>query len=670
MTAIRVTGFRGILPRTANRLLPDQAAQLAQNVILSSGELRALNAPAFVYAPSSALAVQSVFRVDDSTWFCWPTADVAMVKVPLASDARYAYTGDGVPKITTKTLGTPVSVSGVPAACRALGIPNPGVNPTVSPTGGTGAAVTRYYVYTFVSDWNEESGPSPVSDLQTAKVDSTWAISGMDTAPPNSGTVTGATYSGGFVTVTLGARHYGRTSDQITFASVGGMTDLNGTFTIADVPAYNQVKVALTTAQTYTSGGTWSRPVPWGTCTKRLYRTSGSTADFQLVAEGISGTTYSDTLLDTAIPGDSLVSAAWAPPPVNLTGLVALPDGSIAGYIAGGSTVCRSEPYQPHAWPAEYQRQMQFPVSGIAALADSSVVVATTGMPYIITGADPASALAQKIESALPCLSSHSVCSIGDAAIYSTRGGLARVGPGVIGGAELMTSGVWGAPEWVSLTPGSLRCAFSNGVLHMFSTTAPASVYMLPMTSADAGLVTSAPQTVDTLHAAPDTGRLYFAFGRQVYEFNPDSGEPLTYNWRSKDFVVPSPVNLGAAKVVFDAASVSAANTALAAAAAARAAANVALIAAGQARGSINASRINRFKLNGSALQNAVPGTASVTFQLYAGGVLRFTKLLTSGKAFRLPAGYKADEFSMKLISNVQVRSVEMAETMLGLKQV
>lgn len=49
MGAIRITAFGGIIPRTSERLIPDNAAQIATNCRLSSGELEPFNAPALSY---------------------------------------------------------------------------------------------------------------------------------------------------------------------------------------------------------------------------------------------------------------------------------------------------------------------------------------------------------------------------------------------------------------------------------------------------------------------------------------------------------------------------------------------------------------------------------------------------------------------------------------------
>ena len=72
-------------------------------------------------------------------------------------------------------------------------------------------------------------------------------------APPNSGTITGASKTATQVTFSLAARHYCRVGDEFTVGSILGMTDANGVWEVAAVPATNQITIDLVTAQTYTS---------------------------------------------------------------------------------------------------------------------------------------------------------------------------------------------------------------------------------------------------------------------------------------------------------------------------------------------------------------------------------------------------------------------------------
>ncbi|MEI8197065.1 MAG: hypothetical protein WCI73_14290, partial [Phycisphaerae bacterium] len=59
-----------------------------------------------------------------------------------------------------------------------------------------------------------------------------------------------------------------------------------------------------------------------------------------------------------------------------------------------------------------------------------------------------------------------------------------------------------------------------------------------------------------------------------------------------------------------------------------------------------------------------------LTFILYAGGKVRFTKTVTSEKPFRLPQGYRSDNCSMRLQGNVIVKRVILAQSMDSLRQV
>ena len=49
--------------------------------------------------------------------------------------------------------------------------------------------------------------------------------------------------------------------------------------------------------------------------------------------------------------------------------------------------------------------------------------------------------------------------------------------------------------------------------------------------------------------------------------------------------------------------------------------------------------------------------------------MLKFTGQIDSSRAFRLPAGYKADNVEIALSGNVKVAGVVLAETMDGLRQ-
>ncbi|HEV6964835.1 hypothetical protein [Roseateles sp.] len=630
---------------------------------LLPGELRPMRKSKKVYEPALAQAVRSIFRMEEGDWFVWPTANVDMEKAPIEGAARYVYTGDGVPKLTTRALGLPVSAIGTPAAARTLGIPKPQVAPGVAHSGGSGAATSRFYVYTFVSDLIEEGAESPVSAFVTGKVDGTWAITGMDSAPANSGNVTAASHSGGVVTVTLDAgRHYLRAGDEFTISSVAGMTDLNGAWVVASVPAPNQVTVALTTAQTYTSGGTWARTYPWGPCTKAIYRSTGTAGQFQLVATGVTGTSYNDTLSDAAIPGDDLISQAWAPPPVDMVGLVAMPNGVMAGFIPGGRTVCFSEPFQPHAWPEAYQKKTNDNVVGIAAF-DSNLAVATVGYPVVYSGTEPAQMTPVRHRKPFPCLSRESVCSTADGVVFATRSGLARVD---LAQAGIMTDALFTPEGWNALIPSTMKAAFDGQRLFVHTETA-SRIYILDLVNGNA--MVNAYQPADCVIADASTGDFYFAFRRSVYLFDAFDTAPLSTDWWSKEYLLPKPINIGAAKVEFDEAYSAQALVALQAERDAAIAANLALMLEPQGgRGGINTSVFNFGAINDSVLEPLPDVAIKVGFSFYANGVLIFDAQIPNQAPFNLPQGYRSDVFSVRIQANTQVKAIVLAQTLKGLE--
>lgn len=658
MVARRITAPGGIIPRLSARRLPENGAQVAANVSVLPGEWRPLRKPKFLWAPAvSADPIRSIYRLDDETWFAWPQRHVRVERAPIEGEARYVISGYGAPKIITKALATPVSASGLPGAARSLGVPTPGVAPTVGHSGGAGAAVSRFYVYTFVTDWQEESAPSPVSALTAGKVDGTWAISGMHDAPPNSGTVTAATAGVDTVTLTLSAPHYLRAGDETTIASVGGMTDVNGVWTITAVPAADQITVPCTTAQTYTSGGTWARPYPWGPCTKRLYRTAGTAAGFQLVAEGITGTTYNDTLLDAAILGSDLLTEGWVPPPTDLTGIISMPNGMLVGFVDGGRALRFCEPFQAHAWPERYKRVLPDDIVGIAAF-DINLAVVTTGVPHLLTGTDPAAMSPKKFEKPFPGLSRASVISTSDGALFATKNGLARID---LGGVAVFTEPLFLPEQWNALQPADIGCAFDGNRLFIST---PVEHRMFTLNMVDGGAMVTAYQRMECMTADPQTGDLYFVVGASAYRFDSFDTAPSVMDWMSRQHVEPKPFNLGAAKVEWDTAYYAEAEAALAAEAAGIIAGNQAIMATTMGgRGALNARAINMIEINGSILAPPPDTTPSVAFTLYIGDVVVFTGRITDQRGFRLPGGYRADRWAIRLQANTQISAVVLGDT-------
>lgn len=64
MTAFRIAGFSGLVPRLAKQLLAPNQAQVATNCNLTSGDLRPGNGPLHVFSPVIGNDIKSMFRID------------------------------------------------------------------------------------------------------------------------------------------------------------------------------------------------------------------------------------------------------------------------------------------------------------------------------------------------------------------------------------------------------------------------------------------------------------------------------------------------------------------------------------------------------------------------------------------------------------------------------
>ena len=656
MAALRIGPFGPIYPRTAERLLPDGSAQEATNVNLLSGEIRPIKQPLLVSAEMAGkLAVYRAEYAGAETWRGWAMdVDVAKVALSAEVEARYAWTGDGPPKQAR------YANFGTVASDLTLGIPNPTIKTSVSHSGGVGAATSRLYCYTFFSQDGEESGPAPASDIVTGKVDGTWAIgavTAMGAFPPNSGTVTGA-YSSPDTTFTDTVDHFLRVGDQVTISSTAML--------VTAIPTSKTFKVAMD----YSAATAWARLANWNTSgmKRRLYRSAGTTATYQLVNDDV-GTTYSDTLTDAQILGDELISDGWKPPPVGLSCVAVLPNGAMVGI--SGTLVCFSEPYQPHAWLDSYQYGMAHIGIGLAAFG-TTVVIGTSGVPYVADGVEPANVTLQDVASVWPCLSKRAMVSVGDGVMYATLHGLAYIGQG---GPKIWTQPeFYTREEWQLLDPSSMICAVAEGkvfVRHVPVSAGSAKILVFHPQEPQAALTKLSINCVE-LYADSVNGRLYLVDADGAKQYDARIGSRLEYEWLSKEYELPTPVNFGAAKVDFvsetTAADVAAVQAAYDAAVALQGAKIVNGVGAmnGRRTGLNNDSALNGYT---PALPISPDTTAYVTFTLYSKGTLKYSKTLYGSESFRLPAGYKSDIYSIQLNGTVRTKSVKIAETMAGLRQ-
>lgn len=724
-------GFGGMRPRVAPRLLPEMAAQRACNVKLQSGNLRPLNEPEVISTPAKTMPPLSIFRARNGTssaaWLTWP-GEVDAVRVPLSIDveSRFCWTGEHEPKMGTYTNVTSGGGNDYPKTYFMLGFPNPQTAPTVTPSGGTGVNVSRLYVYTFFSANGEETGPSPANALTTNKIDATWAISGMDAFPANSGvangffssdtlvvntensakTITGATNASP-ISITTSAPHGYATGAKVVIKGVTGNTAANNTyanpywtitvtgastFTLdtstgngvyinggtADKVAYHWLRTgeyvvlsattlavaSVPTAYTFTVAGnysaatTWARETSWNTSSmkRRLYRSAGTNATFQLVHDDVSAS-YNDTLTDLQIMGDELISEGWKPPPVDLHCVAVHPSGALVAL--SGNKFYASEPYQPHAWPDAYQIPLDFNAVALAVFG-SSVGICTTGNPYVISGTDPSSMTPEKFDGAFPGLAKRSMIGAGDGALYASKHGIIALG---VGGPQLFSGAFFTVDEWGELNPDTMVFEAANGRLYVSyeGENGVRTMFVL-----DGEYMIGIDVVADELYADVGAGDLYLGTIDGIGLFDSPDRSPLNGGWKSRRFTLPKPANIGAAKIAFQTAINPDIEAAITAARAAAQAANAVIIAAGNPVGGFNASQFNGRLFNGSLVRGIpeLPVSNSVVFNLYDhNDVLRATRTVTSDRVFRLPSGFKLVAGAIEVLSQCEIDEVRIAET-------
>lgn len=168
MVAIKLIGFQGEQPRLIPRLLPSAGAKTAINCRLDDGGLAPIRRAAYV-ADSPVADPQSIC-FHDGAWLAWDTV-VNAAPGPV-DDTRLYVTGDGAPKLIENGVEYPLAVPRPPSKLTAT-------------LGGSGAgdAVTRVYVFTWVTGFGEESEPSPPSDPIVWKPGNSVTVSGFPATP-------------------------------------------------------------------------------------------------------------------------------------------------------------------------------------------------------------------------------------------------------------------------------------------------------------------------------------------------------------------------------------------------------------------------------------------------------------------------------------------------------
>ncbi|WP_020396479.1 hypothetical protein [Thiolinea disciformis] len=264
------------------------------------------------------------------------------------------------------------------------------------------------------------------------------------------------------------------------------------------------------------------------------------------------------------LTGTPLLTANCSPPPKELCGLTALPNGVLAGFTHDGecqvtSTIHFSTPYVPHCWPTEYRFKIRYKVVALAAIPEG-VLVLTEGKPSIITGSTPDVMDEHTLETYHSCADARSVTYLGDAVVWSSPDGVAVYGGRTI---KILSGLIWSREQWQLLNPKAMLFGVYEDNLVIYPQAPSAASAGLPdwvaNTEPKAGegfLYHLGRQDITRLsqgdaHAVlsdVEEDCLWVVRGDALERFN--EGNPLVAEWISKPFVVQGARTFNSARLI------------------------------------------------------------------------------------------------------------------------
>lgn len=279
--------------------------------------------------------------------------------------------------------------------------------------------------------------------------------------------------------------------------------------------------------------------------TKRIYvsQTVGGVAVFKFWREVPAGTdTISGTLSFDAL-AETLEEPYLAPPPTDLFGLMAHPNGFMIGF--SGKRVCRSEVNRPHGWPSVYQDPVRSPIVG-GAMIGSIAVICTKRETYLGISSDPVAWQLSKIELEAPCVSKRSIVAASGSVLYASADGLVSVSSN--GAAVNVTAQIFTPDQWQAMKPESIHAyEFKGAYLAFYDTGSTQGGFVLDAVQSE---VYNLDFYATAGFADPRRNALFLAIGSNVLRFDPPTGARATLLWRSKKYLFDHPTSFHAARVI------------------------------------------------------------------------------------------------------------------------
>jgi hypothetical protein len=345
-----------------------------------------------------------------------------------------------------------------------------------------------------------------------------------------------------------------------------------------------------------------------GITLRRIY-VSTSGGPFQQCVEQAAGTT---SALDSGArgpvlqTGGSTTKPAWLTPPDDLKGITELWSGMHGAFEDKAYRVC--VPFSPHAWPVEYRRAVPDKIVGTAKWGQQWLI-ATTGLPRVVTGTTPGGMGDTPIYFRQACVSKRSVRSVGHGVCWASNSGLCYHGQR---GTAIITERILTKAQWRALNPASIIGAnWGDWYIGFYSEGAEGAEggFMINTTQPD-GVIWLTQVAAGVFEDSISESLYLLTTGNVIRKW--DAGTVQSATFRSKVFRHPSPSCPSAARVV--------------------------------------------------------ASTYPVTFSMWADGSLKVNaKTVTNDDVFRLPGGYMAEEFQVEVSGTGPLEAVFVGEEVVDL---
>ncbi len=419
--------------------------------------------------------------------------------------------------------------------------------------------------------------------------------------------------------------------------------------------------VFWTPGQTTTLSGFASPPAGRGITLQRIYRAQTGKTGTQLyfIAErAASAANFADNVSPELLQ-EALPSLNWNAPPDDLNGLIALPNGMMAGF--SGKKLCFCEPYRPHAWPEIYQLTMDYDIVGLGAFM-SSVIVTTKGTPYIVQGTAPENMTSERVEQNLPCINPRGIVDLGYSVVYPSHDGLVQV---TASGATVATTSIFSRDDWLRLNPYNMVADQYNGrYFTTFNYTDLTGIefkgiFIIDMSGEQPFLMRTDVQA-EAMYFDLPSGLLYLLKDGSVYEWDSLNEPPATLTWKSKLFVMAKPTNFGAILVEADSSMTPEQVLAIETEIARLTAENIIIFAQTSISGEIDGAAINEFAINGDEMNRIPTLGRSASINIFADRKLVAT-VGTLNRMARLPAGFLATQWEVEVSADTTITQITLA---------